>query len=234
MKKNYEKRIGLNTIYLAIKRRFGVILYLLVCSALVGVIYVTSFATKEYKVSAVFTGTAYITTQDFSELKADVSSDVAIDTTVANLNEKGLRHANGDLISSSDIKGKLTYSDLPGNTYDFKFQLSGTDKSVLKQILNELSNVSIDIVNNYFTSKYTYKTFSVSQSTSDPIKISKEYNYMLFIMVVGGCLGLILATTKELVSDTVYDKYEFEYYNSDVYEILFVNKKGAKRNESIK
>lgn len=218
MPQQYERLIGLKTIWLTIVRRFKVIFIIFIPIALASVMYTQLFMTKTYQSSVTYYCAGSFTAVKYPAIPSAVKSMETATQVEKNLagadDHVVVRHANGNPITKEEIYSGITIaSSISSTTGTISFTYQSTDKTVTKAILEEVATVALPEV---------VKTFAgtvISTHAGEGVKNSSENKYMLIGIAAGLVLACGFAFVDEIFSDEVYDKYDVMNLGSDGFEI---------------
>lgn len=209
----YERTIGLKTIYLTLVRRTEAILALFI--VLVGASFiVTNFMMgKQYTSTSVMANNAAITQPVYTLMQNNIKSDATIESVVKNLKTAKVTHTGGKDITASEIKSGLSFSAFASNMVQFTVSFKSSDAAIVQYTLEEVMNVSYDVL------KPTYAGLSIYSPASAAVKTSKENTYLLVGVAASLVVALGVPFVWEIAEDTVYDKKEVEDWGAPAFEL---------------
>ena len=217
---NYEKSIGLKTIYLTIIRRWKIILFLFIPIALVSFVVTNFFMTKTYQSSVTVSKDTAFSATHFDKFKTALkSSDLA--TTVADaLKEDGTKHSNGNEITASEILSGLSFTTPATTAVSATFSFQSTDNTITQPVLAKFADSAVESIK----AVSEFKGIKVTSTASAAVKNSSERKYLIIGIAAGAVVALGGAFIYEIISDEVYDKGDVEMLGCPAFE-LKVNKK---------
>ena len=217
---NYEKSIGLKTIWLTIVRRFKYILLIFLPLLFVSFLVTNFGITKVYQSTVAFTktsGTINATTE-YPPLQAKILADEVLTSVAENLKTNEVTHKNKKEITASEIKAGITFGSIAtSGAVSFSFSFKSTDASIVQPVLTEYSNVVFNLPGvNADVNNPTYKITSAA-STAKNISSAKKY----FLIAVAASLVVACAIpfVDEIISDEVYDRKDIEMLGSSAFEL---------------
>ena len=177
---NYERTIGLKTIYLTLVRRLSFILLIFIPVAL-GAFIVTNFMmTKTYQSSAKIARTtaAALTADDVSKLQIKLKEAELTNQVVAKLAENNVVHSNGKEITASELSSITIESYVTSKTYyDLSISFVSKDKKIAQPVLDTfVTEGTAYLVTNYADQ---FGNITVSSAASAAVKNSSENKYFL-------------------------------------------------------
>lgn len=211
---NYEKRIGLKTIWLTFLRRWKVILTIFVPVALATVIFTQAIMTRRYSSSYTLKNNSDLDSGGYNNVASVIQKAETINAAVEKL------AASGTQVTASQIASGITIPNWTANTPYVTVSFTSTNKNIIVPILTSLSEASLDAL------KPTYTSMVISAQPGNPSLASKNMTYMWIGLAAAAVLGLGLAFVDEIISDEVYDKDDIEYIGSPAFEITASKKKG--------
>lgn len=213
----YERTIGLRTIYITLLRRLEWVFLIFVPIA-IGSFAISNLAvTKTFQSSISISNmsTAFTTTTwpIFENYARKVETMNAI---VANLEEKAVKFSNGSKITANDITKGIAFTKITTNTNPVTITFSTTDSKVAGSILSEVAKVTINVLAEAKVSNLT----NLSAGTpSSPTKTSKENTYFLIGMAAGLVLGFAVPFVWEIIADQVYDAKDITLLGAEGFEL---------------
>ncbi|MBO6285540.1 MAG: hypothetical protein J6O18_04420 [Bacilli bacterium] len=209
----YERTIGLKTIYLTLVRRTEAILALFI--VLVGASFiVTNFMMgKQYTSTSLMANNAAISQPTYTLMQNNIKSDATIDSVVKNLKTAKVTHGNGKDVTASEIKSGLSFSAFAANMVQFTVSFKSSDAAIVQYTLEEVMNVSYDVL------KPTYAGLSIYSPASAAVKTSKENTYLLVGVAASLVVALGVPFVWEIAEDAVYDKKEVESWGAPAFEL---------------
>lgn len=208
---NYEKRIGLKTIWQTIVRRWKVILIIFIPVALASLIVTQFMMTKKYSSNMTFLNSSNMDNAKYATAVAIIQKEDVINATVKYLaeQEKSIK------VTASQITSGMSIPAWKSNTPYITVTYTSTNKSLIQPILNAYKEKALEA----FVASGTYKDMKVSSGPTDPSKVSKDRTYLIIGIAAGAVLALGFAFVDEIISDEVYDKEDIEYLGSPAFEI---------------
>ena len=220
---NYERIIGLKSVWLTIVRRFVIILIIFIPISLVSVAYTQLFMTKTYLSSITLLSDKDISPTGYTPLPSAVKSEkvakAAEESLAKTKDDDGnpitpIKHANGSAITWEEIlKGINIPSAVSTATRKVSIEYQSTEQSIAKPILEAVAKATI--ANNPLSGI----NLSISGTATTGTHSSSENKYMLIGIAAGFVLGCVLAFIDEVISDEVYDKKDIEMLGADGFEI---------------
>ena len=218
----YVKVIGFKTIYLTLVRRFHIILMIFIPFTLASFIVTNFVFKKTYQSTVTVASNAAIATADYQVLQTYVKQVGTTDkpgtlnTVVSNLEEKGIKHANGNKITIDEISSGISFNALTSSTIFVSFTFQTTEQAIAKPVLDEVAKVAVD---NFKASASKYSSFYVSGEATNGVKNSKETTYFLIALAVGFVVACAVPFVYEIIADEVYDKEDVEMLGSESFEL---------------
>ena len=213
----YERTIGLRTIYITLLRRLEWAFIIFVPIALGSFVVTNTMITKTYKstisvsnMSTAFTTTTWPIFQNYARKTETLA------TVVSNLEEKGVKYSNGSKISATDISKGIVFTAITTNTNPVTITFNTTDTKVAGPILSEVAEVTIATLAEAKVSNLT--NLSVGTPTA-AVKTSKENTYFLVGMAAGLILALAVPFIWEIAADKVYDAKDITLLGCDGFEL---------------
>ena len=218
---NYERRIGLKTIYLTFVRRFIYMIIIFVPIALVSFLVTNYGIKKTYQSSAQVTkNAAFVYNTTYSTYSLIVSNPETATTAANNLQTAGKTHKNGSAITVDEINTGLsmpTWSSSTSNSIIATIYYQSTDSSITKFVLEEVVKVANEKALAKSATDFAGLT---SQGTpSDPKVNSNGTKYFLIALAAGAVLAIGVPFVYEIVADEVYDKEDIELMGSEGFNL---------------
>ena len=213
----YERTIGIRTIYITLLRRLEWVFLIFVPIAIGSYVVSNAVVTKTYRntiqvsnMSTAFNTTTWPIFQNYAR-KAET-----METIVTNLEEKAVKFSNGTKITASDINKSVSFNSITTNTNPVTITFSGTDNKVGGDILKEVATVTVAVLKEANVSNLN--NLSVG-TPSGPVKTSKENTYFLIGMAAGLVLGLAVPFIWEIAADKVYDAKDITLLGAEGFEL---------------
>ena len=219
---NYEKSIGLKTIWLTLVRRFKYILLIFIPLALVSLLVINVGISKNYQSSVTFTktsGTINATTE-YPPLQAKILDADVLTTVATNLETNNVAHKNGSKITVAEIKSGITFGSMAtSGATSFTFSFKSSDGSIVQPFLAEYSDVVFNLPGiNADVNNPTYKISSPASNPTD-LSASKKKKYLLIAVAASLVVALAIPFIDEIISDEVYDKKDVMALGSNAFEL---------------
>lgn len=234
---NYERQIGLKTIYLTLIRRFIFIFVIFIPVAIASFVVTQKLLPVSYQSSVTYkngNGNA-ITTAHHSNMQTFLRDTVviseeqkaenpsyqsgAVTKAVNKLNEQNIT------IDAAAINSGLTFGSFTNNATSFTVTFTTNTNGIADKVLQAL----VDAVKENISEGYTgtskidaaYKNFNASNASaaSSAASVKKNRNYLLIALAAGLVLALGVPFVYEIVSDEVYDRKDIEGLGSDSFEL---------------
>lgn len=213
----YERTIGLRTIYITLLRRLEWVFIIFVPIALGSLIVTNTMITKTYKstisvsnMSTTFTTTTWPIFQNYARQAETLA------TAVSNLEEKGVKYSNGSKISATDITKGIAFATITANTNPVTITFNTTDSKVAAPILAEVAQVTVQVLKDASVANLNNLTVGTA---STPVKTSKENTYFLIGMAAGLVLALAIPFIWEIAADKVYDAKDITLLGCEGFEL---------------
>ena len=213
--KEYEKIIGLRTIYLTVVRRFKYFLFIFL-PILISSFVVTNFImTKTYQSSATMSKTSIFSSPHYQSLQLSLKDKELHLSVVESLNNNQIKHFDNSPITAEEISSGIHFGDLGYNAISVSFYFQSTDKTIVQPVLEELSKQSVEILKQ----QPDFTTLFISSSASAPYKNSKENRYFLIGAGIGFVAAFAVSFVIEVASDNVYDRRDLKTYGIDAFDL---------------
>lgn len=195
---NYNKIIGLKTIWLTFVRRWKVILIIFIPIVLASVISTQFIMTKKYRSSYTLDNVGVLSNDTYNKIAFIIQRAETINAAVEKL------AAEGTSVTASQISSGISIPSWTGNTQYITVSYTSSNKSIIKPILTSLSEASLDAL------KPSYTSMVISSQPGDPTLASKNTTYLIVGLVASIIFSLGFAFVYEIISDEVYDKADIE------------------------
>ena len=217
MTQPYEKSIGLKTIYLTFVRRFIAIIAIFLPIVLASYIVTSKIIIKTYQSSAALAISGnVIGAGAHSAIEGVIKSPSTSDKVASLLT---IKHSDGSTISGSEILSGVACSIYTANENSLIITFQSNDQTIIKTVLNQLASTSVELLKESSTG---YAGLSVYSTATEPVKNSKDNQYFLIGLAVGGILALGMPFIYEIVSDELYDKDDLTKLGIPAFEIKAV------------
>ena len=203
---NYERRIGLKTIYLTLVRRFVYILLIFVPIMLVS-FSVIRFGTKStYQSTATVQKDAVFAAAHYQTFNSIVLSETTVKSASEKLAVDNVKHSNGKEITEADIKSGISCSSFNSSsqTITFTIYYKSDDQSITKKVLDKVAEASVEAA--LAKDAKTFAGLTVSAKASEGVDISDSKKYYMISAAVAAVLALGIPFIMEIYLDEVYDK----------------------------
>ena len=199
---NYEKRIGLKSIYLTFVRHFVEMLIIFVPIAIVSLIVTKGFIKPSYSASVTFTKSTTFTTAHYETLVRTMKSDEA--AAAANISKKQYNEGLSYPTSyTNNAKSELVFS-FKSNNKNIPVNAINAAAEYAKAAINEKAPLDKEL------------SFTAASGTSTNDSSNK---YLLIALAVDLVLSLGVPFIFEIVGDQVYDRDDIEYLGCGGFEI---------------
>ena len=216
---NYEKTIGLKTIWLTIIRRFPLIFIIFIPMGLASIIVTQFLLTKTYQSTVTMSrgvGTTISTAQhtvmqsyirDSSVNAEDHTKDGAVAKAVTKLEAEGI------VITANEINKGLAFASMTNGATSFSFSFTSNNSTLVQPVLKAVSEAAVE--NMAAGTAAEYKTAKIESAASGAVKNSKEKTYLLVALAATAVVALGVPFVYEIVVDEVYDKKDVEQLGSE-------------------
>ena len=226
----YSKNVSVKTLFIAAKRNFVTIIYFFLVFLLLGVGYANFVSEKIYQSSGqIAKENGYFNAAEANNfITENLQSTNFCEILATKVLENGLRHSNGNPITTSEIKSNLK---LPaaGEKSIYEISFSNSDKLIIKGTLDVILNESVTLLKEKYPANFG--KIYVSMNASTPVKVSNENKYYIAFSVVGLGLGYIVSFTKEMVYDSIDSINDVKLLADRAFNIEYSNKRGGKKND---
>ena len=211
---NYEKRIGLKSIYLTFVRHFIEMLIIFVPIAIVSVVVIKGFIKPTYSSSVTFSKSTTFTTAHYENLTKTIKSDAVMNKVVESLGD--LKHSNGKAITAGEITsaiaGPSSYTNNASS--NIKYTITMSEKKLVQPIMEKVAEYTKAAL----VEDKDWTTLDASSATSAATNDSSK-KYLLIALAVDLVLSLGVPFIFEIVGDQVYDKDDISYLGCSGFEI---------------
>ena len=206
----YEKRIGLNTLWQMMIRRWKIALVVF-APLVIATIVVSQFVIKKtYQSSASFYNTAGLNSSQHAEIISIIKSEEVANKAIEELSSS---HPT-IIISTNDIISGLSFESFNSSkSGNVSFMFNYTIEKATQPILASVYNVA------YTEIKSHYPNLIKQSEASKAVNISKNNTYLWIGLGSSVVLALGMAFIDEIISDEVYDSDDIRYLGSPAFEI---------------
>lgn len=209
---NYEKSIGLKTIWLTFARRWKLILVIFIPIAL-GAFVVTRFMLKTtYSSSAQISTNSALDANKYSVLKNAIDKEEVYETAANSLKDNSVTHAGGAAITVAEIKSGMTFTAVTTGIY-VPVSYTTKEQGIAQKILEAYTTAALE------KTKTLYATAEISTPASVEKKNSDFKKYFLIALAADLVLALGIPFVQEILDDEVYDKKDIEMLGSEGFEL---------------
>lgn len=213
----YERTIGLRTIYITLLRRLEWVFIIFVPIALGSFIVTNTMITKTYKstisisnMTTAFTTTTWPIFQNYARQAETLA------VVVSNLEEKEVKYSNGSKISASDINKGIVFTAITTNANPVTITFNVADAKVAEPILSEVATVTAKVLKD--ANVTSLNNLSIGTPTAS-VKTSQENTYFVIGVMAGLVLALAVPFIWEIAADKVYDAKDITLLGCEGFEL---------------
>ena len=208
---DYEKSIGLKTIWLTIVRRFEYIIFIFIPIAVVSLVVTQFVLKKTYQSTATVSLNVSFTAPNYSVFQNYVTNSEVLDATVNKLNEKGIS------VKKDEITTGLSFGPFVTNSISLSLLFQSTNKNLVQPVLETLSEVSVSYAKEKNAS--LFGSMNITKAATPAAKNSNENKYLLIGLAAGLVLACVIPFIDEIISDEVYDAKDIQQFGCEGFEL---------------
>lgn len=224
----YEKSIGLKTIYTTLVRRFHIILIIFIPVAIAAFVVTNFMLTKTYSSTVTMSrgvGNTISTAQhtkmqsfirDSSVNTEDESKSGALAIAVKNLAAQDIT------ITTAEISAGLSFATMANGASSFSFSFISSKQAIVQPVLQAVAEAAKENMN--ASSDNDVKTAAIAANASAAIKNSKEQTYFLVALAADLVVACGVPFVYEIIADEVYDKEDVRNLGADSFELKVSSK----------
>ena len=223
----YERQIGLRTIWLTILRRFVDAIVIFVPIALASFIVTQKVMTKSFTSSTSLSINGVINATQYAVIKSSINTADLAYTVTADDEEKTATTyyvytqaaanlvAKGVNIKPDELYKKISLGALATNSASITISFTASDSALPKKVLDEVAPLLVTAYKQKRTDLATMSTVPAGNA----VHSSKENTYLLVGLAVGLVLGLGFAFLDEILSDEVYNAKDINNFGGAGFDL---------------
>lgn len=240
--KKYEKQISIKQILFSFLRHWLIVILVIAGFVATGVFYASSTRSSDaYTYGSLVNSSMVFEQTRMTTVQNSIDNQEFCEMIEEKLQTLDIYHEDGNFIRASEIRNGLIYPEYSSETTSNYYQIiyKNFDKTIVEDVLNLVLDEAVMYLSNEFS---FFSNLKVGSRASDPQVIIVDNRQGIFIFAAMGIVVAFgLSVLVDLNKDKVYNAFELEFLDLDVFETkkksnLFgvFNKNGtAKKKEEL-